>query len=113
MKDRMFSTVVNGERVTGIPDTVAEIHEENTAVESKFVANWARSIRNPASRAGKTAWGRRAQEAMVAQARKYAANFKGGVVYHTNSRELAAYYYRLFRAAGVTKFRFVINPVGK
>jgi hypothetical protein len=113
MKDRVFTTVVNGERVTGIPDTVAEIHEENTAVESKFVANWARSIRNPASRAGKTAWGRKAQEAMVAQARKYAANFKGGVVYHTNSRELAAYYYRVFRAAGITKFRFIITPVGK
>ena len=113
MKDRVFSTVVNGERVSGVPDTVAEIHSENTAVESKFVANWARSIRNPASSAGQTAWGRKAQESMVAQARKYADNFDGGVVYHTNSRELAAYYYRVFRAAGITKFRFIITLVGK
>ena len=112
MKDRMFTTVVNGERVSGVPDTVAEIHGENTAVESKYVANWARSIRNPASRAGKTSWGRKAQEAMVAQARKYADNFEGGVVYHTNSRELAAYYYRVFKETGITKFRFIITPTG-
>jgi hypothetical protein len=113
MKDRMFTAVVNGKRVSGVPDTVAEIHGENTAVESKYAANWARSIRNPASRVGQTSWGRKAQESMVAQARKYADNFGGGVVYHTNSRELAAYYYRVFRTAGITKFRFIITPAGE
>ena len=112
MKDRTLSTVVNGKRVSGVPDTVAEIQGQNTAVESKFVANWARSIRNPASRAGRTSWGRKAHEAMVSQARKYADNFEGGIVYHTNSRELAAYYYRVFRAAGINRFRFIITQTG-
>lgn len=113
MQNRIFSTVVNGERVSGVADGAAEIHGQDTAIESKYVGNWMRSLRNPAARAGKTNWGVREQARMVAQARKYSENFDGGVVYHTNSRELAAHYYRVFRSAGVTKFRFVITPAGK
>jgi hypothetical protein len=113
MSERVFSTMVNGERVSGVADGAAEIHGENTAIESKYVANWSRSIRNPLSRSGKTSWGLREQARMISQARKYSDNFDGGVVYHTNSRELASYYYQVFRSAGITRFRFVITPVGK
>lgn len=113
MADRTFSTVTNGERISGVADGAADIHGKTTAIEAKYVANWSRSIRNPASRIGKTVWGTREQARMVAQAQKYSDNFEGGVVYHTNSRELASYYYRLFRAAGLDRFRFVIIAVKK
>jgi hypothetical protein len=59
MKDRMFSTVVNGKRVSGAPDTVAEIHGQNTAVESKFVANWARRYATPPAVLGRPVGGAR------------------------------------------------------
>ena len=48
---------------------------------------------------------------MVDQAKKYSSGFDGGVVYHTNSPELASYYSKLFTDAGITKFKFVITPV--
>ena len=47
---------------------------------------------------------------MVDQAKKYSAGFDGGVVYHTNSPELASYYSKIFAEAGVAKFKFVITP---
>jgi hypothetical protein len=113
MAERTFSKVVDGKRVSGVADGAAEIHEETTAIESKYVANWSRSIRNPASRVGKTSWGAREQARMVAQAKKYSEHFDGGVVYHTNSKELASHFYRVFRSAGITKFRFIITPATK
>ena len=48
---------------------------------------------------------------MVEQAKKYSLGFDGGVVYHTNSPELARHYSRLFTDAGVEKFKFVITPI--
>ncbi len=48
---------------------------------------------------------------MVAQAKKYSAGFEGGVVYHTNSPDLAAYYSKVFSDAGIKSFKFVITPV--
>ena len=50
---------------------------------------------------------------MVEQAKRYDRFFEGGSIYHTNSPELASYYYRLFRAAGVAKVRFIITPAGR
>ena len=47
---------------------------------------------------------------MMDQAAKYSAGFVGGVIYHTNSPELAAYYTRAFNAAGITNVRFLITP---
>ena len=51
------------------------------------------------------------QPKMVDQARKYSSGFEGGVVYHTNSAELASCYSKIFTAQGVENFKFVITPV--
>jgi filamentous hemagglutinin len=51
------------------------------------------------------------QQAMVSQAAKYSSGFEGGVIYHTNSAELATYYSQVFKDAGITNFKFVITPV--
>ena len=37
--------------------------------------------------------------------------FEDGVIYHTNSPELASQYSRVFTEAGVTNFKFVIAPI--
>jgi filamentous hemagglutinin len=68
------------------------------------------SIRNPASAVGSKPFAIEAQEDMVTQAKRYDEFFEGGSIYHTNSPELASYYYRVFRAAGVNKVRFIITP---
>jgi hypothetical protein len=47
---------------------------------------------------------------MVRQAEAYSSGFPGGVIYYTNSSDLAVYYTRVFRNAGLTNFRFVIMP---
>jgi len=47
---------------------------------------------------------------MVNQAARYSTSFPGGVIYHTNSTELAAYYSQVFRNAGITNFEFKITP---
>lgn len=48
---------------------------------------------------------------MVEQAKKYSSGFEGGVIYHTNSPELASQHSRVFTEAGVTKFKIVITPI--
>lgn len=50
---------------------------------------------------------------MVVQAKKYSSAFDGGVVYHTNSPELANHYSKILNEAGVTEFNFVITAVSK
>lgn len=50
---------------------------------------------------------------MVDQAKKYSSGFEGGVIYHTNSPELAGHYSKVFADAGVTNFKFVITPATK
>ena len=82
-----------------------------TAVEAKYVEDWGYSIRNPASPYGAKHWALAEQTKMVEQARKYASGFDGGVVYYTNSPELASHYAKLFTDAGVERFKFVIAPV--
>jgi filamentous hemagglutinin len=107
---RQYQAVVNGERVSGIADEVTSLNGKLTAVEAKYVDDWAKSIRNPGSSSGSMPWAVAEQQNMVSQAQKYAAGFDGGVVYHTNSTELAAYYSKVFTEAGITNFKFVITP---
>jgi len=110
---RIFSAVVNGERVSGVADTLTEAGTEDEGpVEAKFVANWARSLRNPASRAGQSSWGAREQLRMLSQVEKYSEGFDGDIIYQTNSKDLALQYYRMFREAGFYRVRFVITPAG-
>ena len=110
---RIFSAVVNGERVSGVADALAEAGTDDEGpVEAKYVANWARSLRNPESPAGRSAWGIREQIRMLSQMEKYSEGFDGDIIYQTNSRDLALKYYRVFRAAGFYRIRFVITPAG-
>ncbi len=107
---RQYQAIVNGARVGGVADDVATINGKLTAVEAKYVDDWSNSIRNPESGSGSMPWAVAEQQNMVSQAQKYAAGFDGGVVYHTNSTELAAYYSKVFTEAGITNFKFLITP---
>ncbi|KVM84608.1 filamentous hemagglutinin N-terminal domain-containing protein [Burkholderia stagnalis] len=108
--DRQYTAIVDGRRVSGIADDVTTVNGKLTAVEAKFVDDWSTSMRNPNSPNGTTPWALAEQQTMVAQAQKYSAGFDGGVVYHTNSPQLAAYYSKVFGNAGITNFKFVITP---
>ncbi|VVE74930.1 tRNA nuclease CdiA-2 [Pandoraea anapnoica] len=110
-QERQFTTIVDGVRVNGVADDVAKINGRFTAVEAKFADDWASSIRNPESPIGGTSWAKAEQQRMLAQAKSYASAFEGGVVYHTNSVELANYYTKVFVEGGVKNFKFVITPV--
>lgn len=50
---------------------------------------------------------------MLDQAKKYSSGFDGGVVYHTNSTDLAIHYSKIFNEAGIENFKFLITPVKK
>ncbi len=108
--ERQYAAVVNGQRVSGVADDVAILNGKLTAVEAKYADDWSTSLRNPSSPNGMTPWARAEQQNMFTQAQKYASGFDGGVVYHTNSPQLAAYYSQVFRNAGVKNFKFVITP---
>lgn len=100
-------------------DNVTIINGQRNAVEAKFVEDWGNSLRNPTSSVGSKPWSVAEQTKMLDQARKYSAAFEGGVIYHTNSPELADHYSKLFADAdadadadaGVNKFKFIITPV--
>ncbi|WP_296228762.1 hemagglutinin [Ralstonia sp. UBA689] len=111
LADREYTAIVNGQRVNGVADDVTTVNGKVTAVEAKYVDDWSTSLRNPNSEYGRAPWAVAEQENMVAQAQKYAAGFEGGVVYHTNSPDLAAYYSKVFSDAGVKNFKFLITPV--
>jgi filamentous hemagglutinin len=111
--NRQYTAIVNGQRVNGIADDVAVIGGKQTAVEAKYVDDWAKSLRNPASANGSKPWAVAEQKTMLDQASKYTAGFEGGVVYHTNSAELAAYYTKVFNDGGITNFKFIITPIKK
>jgi hypothetical protein len=110
LEAQRFTAIVNGEPVSGVADAVAEINGQNTAIEAKFVDNWATSLRNPNSPIGQTPFAIQEQQEVVNQAANYSAAFEGGVVYHTNSVEFANYYSNAFTNAGITNFKFVITP---
>lgn len=112
-QQRQYTAVVNGELVRGVADAVTAVDGVDTAVEAKYVADWTQSLRNPDSPAGDLPFAVSEQQAMVDQAAKYSAGFEGGVIYHTNSVDLANYYSQAFNEAGITNFRFVITPATK
>ncbi|MEM9342846.1 MAG: hypothetical protein AAGA87_07355 [Pseudomonadota bacterium] len=109
--DRTFELIVDGEVITRIADDIANIRGLDTAIDAKYVEDWAASLRNPNSPNGQQPWAVAEQDAMIAQARDYAAHFPGGAVYHTNSRDLAAHYSQVFRDAGIQNIEFVITPL--
>lgn len=110
LEARKFNAVVDGQRVSGIADDVTEVNGVRTAIDAKYVDDWATSPRNPASSIGKMPWAVDEQQTMISQAQKYSAGFKGGAIYHTNSTELAAYYAGAFQNAGIKNVRFIITP---
>lgn len=107
---REYFATVDGKVVRGIADDVTDIGGKSTAVEAKFVDDWNGSLRNADSANGTKYWAVSEQEKMLEQAKKYASGFDGGVVYHTNSIDLANYYTKIFEAAGIKKFKFIITP---
>ncbi|RXR08660.1 hemagglutinin repeat-containing protein [Pseudoxanthomonas composti] len=109
--ERQFTTVVDGRRVNGVADNVTITDGKRTAVDAKFVEDWGSSIRNPSGSTGTKPWSIIEQAKMVDQAKKYSSGFEGGVIYHTNSQELASQYSKDFTEAGVENFKFVITPV--
>ena len=102
---RKFTRKVAGEDVSGKLDAIAVVDGKWTAIEAKYVDDWATSLRNPASPNGQTPWAIKEQQAMIAQARKYSTAFDGDVVYHTNSVELASYYEGMFYHSGQVQVR--------
>lgn len=109
--ERQYTTVINGQRVNGVADNVTIVNGQRTAVEAKFVEYWGSSLRNPTSPLGSKPWSAAEQTKMVDQAKKYSSGFEGGVIYHTNSPELASHYSQVFTDAGVKNFKFVIATV--
>lgn len=107
---RRYTTIVDGKRVNGIADDVAVIDGKKTAIEAKYVDNWSESIRNPSSNNGDRPWAVQEQNKMIEQAKKYSSGFQGGVIYHTNSTDLAQYYSKLFNDNGISNFKFIITP---
>jgi hypothetical protein len=106
---RQYEALVNGTWVNGIADNVVQIGGKNTAIEAKFVEDWATSLRNPASPNGAKPWALIEQQKMLDQAAKYNAAFDQ-VIYHTNSIDLATHYSNAFKNAGITNFKFMITP---
>jgi RHS repeat-associated protein len=112
-QQRQYTALVKGNEVNGVADTVTSVAGKETAVEAKYVDNWSASLRNPNSQNGTKPWAVTEQQTMVNQATKYSAGFDGGVIYHTNSTELAAHYTQVFNDMGITNFQFVITPATK
>jgi hypothetical protein len=110
ISERRFDGVVDGRDVSGVADNTTSINRKLTAVDAKYVDDWGASLRNPASEIGGKPWAVNEQEKMIQQAKAYSQNFPGGVIYHTNSVDLAAYYTKVFRKSGVRNFSFVITP---
>jgi filamentous hemagglutinin len=107
--DRQYEVLVDGKWVSGVADNVVTIGGKNTAIEAKFVDDWATSIRNPASQNGIKPWALAEQQKMLDQAKNYSKGF-ADVVYHTNSEDLVRHYSKVFTDAGIENFKFVITP---
>ena len=110
---RKFEIVMDGMEVSGVADSTSLIDEKLTAVEAKYADDWFTSLRNPASENGGKPWAVKEQQQMVQQARAYSQYFPGGIVYHTNSVDFAAYYSNVFQNSGLRNFRLVITPATK
>ncbi len=108
-QQRTYEAFINGRWVAGVADNVAMLNGRNTAIEAKYVDDWANSLRNPASPEGSRPWAVVERQKMIDQAVKYNGAFEQ-TIYHTNSVELANHYAPLFEKAGATNFKFVITP---
>jgi len=106
---RTYEAFVNGGWVNGVADNVAVLNGRATAIEAKYVRDWSKSLRNPASPEGNMPWAVAEQQRMLEQAVKYSSAFEQ-TIYHTNSVDLANHYTPLFERAGATNFQFVITP---
>jgi hypothetical protein len=113
LSQRKFNLLVDGRKVSGIADNTTSIDKKLTAVEAKYVDDWPTSMRNPASEIASKPWAADEQQQMIEQAKKYSRYFPGGIVYHTNSANFAAYYTNVFQKFGIRSFRFVITPAIK
>ena len=108
---RSYRALMDGKWLRGKADTVARIFGKKTGIEIKYVRNWSKSILNPNSPVGSEYFAIRVRERMLLQARMYSNGFKGGAVYHTNSAELASYYYEIFKNAGIDNIRFIMTDI--
>jgi filamentous hemagglutinin len=108
--ERQYQAIVDGKLVDGVADHVIDVNGKRIAIEAKFVDDWNTSPRNPDGAKGSYPWSIKMQQDMVDQAFKYSAFFESGVIYHTNSQELATLYQNLFNKLGVQNFKFVITP---
>jgi hypothetical protein len=113
ISQRRFKVVMDGRKVSGVADNTTSMDEKLTAIEAKYVDDWTTSLRNPASEIGGKPWAVDEQQQMMQQAQAYSQYFPGGIVYHTNSVDLATYYTNVFRKSGIRIFRFVITPATK
>ena len=87
-RQRPYEALVDGQWVDGVADNVVQIGGKNTAIEAKYVDDWAASLRNPLSSNGTKPWALAEQRKMLNQAQKYNSAFDQ-IIYHTNSVELA------------------------
>lgn len=54
---------------------------------------------------GSKPWSAAEQAKMVDQAKKYSSGIEGGVIYHTNSPELASHCSKVFNESGIKGFK--------
>ena len=99
--------------VTGVADNTTSIDDKLTAVEAKYVDDWVTSLRNPASEMGEQAMGCGRATANDTTGQKYSQYFPGGIVYHTNSVDFAAYYTKVFQKIRRHKLSLRDNPCNK
>jgi hypothetical protein len=107
---RRYFASVGGQSLVGIADDVVSIDGEPTAIEAKYVGDWAKSIYNPENAIGINSLASKVQDRILLQAAKYSAAFQD-VVYHTNSTEFAQVYSELFAENGFDNIRFIVTKV--
>ena len=107
-RQRQYEALVDGQWVDGVADNVVQIGGKNTAIEAKYVDDWAASLRNPLSPNGTKPWALAEQCKMLNQAQKYNSAFNQ-IIYHTNSVELANYYSDMFKNAGITNWKLLYS----
>lgn len=105
-----FTILLDGKVATGRADHVTEIDGRETAIDAKYTDGWMATLRNPLSAIGVMPWSEKEQRSMLEQAKRYTAAYDGGVLYHTNSFELAKFYSKMLDEAGINGYRFVITP---
>lgn len=106
-----FTIFLDGKVISGQADHLEVLNGQATAIDAKYTDSWMGTLRNPLSVIGVMPWSEKEQKEMVEQARRYAAVYDGGVVYHTNSFELARFYSHLFDDAKIARYKFVITPI--